>query len=308
MSSDSDSSSSTEEERSRKRAAKRTKKRSKKSTKKPTKKRKRKRQTSSSDSSSSSESDDSNAPKRKTKKAKKRRREVSSSSESSSSDSSDSSDYKKRKRKKRKKAKSKKKSKKQKKSKQKKKNKEAEVANEQQSAPTGPYTGYGVFAKFGMITKRHRYDKVDEFMTWLIDQKGIDRGTLNEKEEDRLFVEYADDYNMAKLPHLKYYNLAQWEMNNTRQEKTSTFGREEDFLRFQRKMARENQAKRVDAVRVKAMMTGLKTMNKDQRKAISRKHAPENNTFEAIRAKRQQEQKEKKARETGNPHFEDTWD
>ncbi|KAF4669779.1 hypothetical protein FOL47_002366 [Perkinsus chesapeaki] len=125
---------------------------------------------------------------RKNKKERKRR-SYSSSGSSSSDSSSDSSPREKRHKKK--------------------KHHHKKSKKEKKSAPLGAVTEQ--YGKYGVIRTEDQYEKRAEFLTWLVEVKGVDIEALSHIEERKLFEDFVEDYNTATMPSKKYYDIPAWE-------------------------------------------------------------------------------------------------
>lgn len=66
------------------------------------------------------------------------------------------------------------------------------------------------FGKYGIVKPEDQWAKQPEFFAWLAECKERDPETLAKWEERELFKEFAEDFNTATLPHVKFYNLQRW--------------------------------------------------------------------------------------------------
>ncbi|KAF4697118.1 hypothetical protein FOZ60_011791 [Perkinsus olseni] len=124
---------------------------------------------------------------RKDRKKERRRRSYSVSS--SGSDYSDDSSPKKRR--------------------HKKKHHHKKAKKEKKNAPLGAVTEQ--YGKYGIIRNEDQYKKRAEFLTWLVEVKGVDIEALSHVEERKLFEDFVEDYNTATMPSKKYYDIEAWE-------------------------------------------------------------------------------------------------
>lgn len=262
--SDTEESSSEDDRVSKKRSSKEKKrsksdrkhdKKSKKKRRKHDDDRKRKKRKKYSDDESSDD-EDSHREKKRRKKHKKskhrRRREDDDDSSSSSDESSDSH--------RRKSKKSKKKRKKDSKSKS------------EQSSHNDQMGGFG---KYGIIKEsdlRTSTKVKRNFEIWMEEVKGIPQGTNVPKwEMTECFKEYAEDYNTATLPHMKYYDYDKWEMeeyNKKKEESKSKKGAISDEFQFQeerKKKAEEKRRKELDMVRSTMSKEKIEEMKRQSR-------------------------------------------
>lgn len=264
--------SSSDEERETKKHSSRDKKRSKsdrKHEKKSKKKRKkydrdddrrRKKQKKYSSDDGSSDDEDSHREKKRRKKHKKskhRKRRSDDDSSSSSDESSDSYHRKKKSKKKR--------SKKDSKSKSSDKTKSSSFSNDQM----GGFGKYGIIKESDLRTST----KVQRnFEIWLEEVKGIPQGSNVAKwEMTENFKEYAEDYNTATLPHVKYYDYDKWELedyNKKKSESKSKKGAISDEFEFQeerKKKAEEKRRKELNMIRSTMSKEKIEEMKRQAR-------------------------------------------
>ncbi|KAF4697119.1 hypothetical protein FOZ60_011791 [Perkinsus olseni] len=130
---------------------------------------------------------------RKDRKKERRRRSYSVSS--SGSDYSDDSSPKKRR--------------------HKKKHHHKKAKKEKKNAPLGAVTEQ--YGKYGIIRNEDQYKKRAEFLTWLVEVKGVDIEALSHVEERKLFEDFVEDYNTATMPSKKSEAIApnEWEDSPT---------------------------------------------------------------------------------------------
>ncbi|KAJ3021111.1 hypothetical protein HKX48_009206 [Thoreauomyces humboldtii] len=62
----------------------------------------------------------------------------------------------------------------------------------------------------GILAESDMYRKEAEFRTWMVEVKKMSPETTDNRQMKAMFLEYAEDYNLAVLPP-KYYNLDAWE-------------------------------------------------------------------------------------------------
>jgi hypothetical protein len=192
--SDSDSSDESDRHDRKHRSRKHDKKKKKKHR---SHRREREEESGSIDSGSEQERDKDKDSRRKHghKKHKSRRRDHSSDDDSNSD--SDSHDNKRRKKHK----------------KEKKKKKHKDRSSDDKDDPTTGTT-IPVFGKYGII--KSNIDSMNKmqrsFDVWMGEVKGIPAFTGPKWELQNYFAEYAEDYNTATLPHMKYYDYEKWEL------------------------------------------------------------------------------------------------
>ncbi len=156
---------------------------------------------------------------------------------------------------------------------------------------------------YGTINSESFYEKSDEFQSWLIEVKRLNRSQLNKKEERNLFSEFVEDYNTATFPSLKYYDLAKWEKENAPKSDDAASEliglSDEEKVRVMRKR-REAEAKlKAEQARTAVMMGQLKQAKDTDSKAFAQieqrvlAETIAKPTFESI-AKRRQEEAEAK--------------
>ena len=104
-----------------------------------------------------------------------------------------------------------KKEKKSKKEKKKKKKKEKKKEKKKGGAMQGA-CDQDEFGKYGIVREADYFRKTREFEAWCAEVKKLPAFTGAKRELIELFLEYAEDYNTATMPHEKYYDLDKWEM------------------------------------------------------------------------------------------------
>ena len=115
------------------------------------------------------------------------------------------------KKKKKKDAKKKKKDKKKAKKKDKKKDKKKKKKKKKTAANAGA-CDQDRWGKYGIVRESDYFRKTREFEAWCGEIKKIPAFTGSKRDLMELFLEYAEDYNTATLPHEKFYDLDAWEM------------------------------------------------------------------------------------------------
>jgi len=68
------------------------------------------------------------------------------------------------------------------------------------------------FGKYGVVRESDYFRKTQEFEAWCAEVKGIPAFTGTKRDLMELFLEYAEDYNTATMPHQKYYDFEKWEL------------------------------------------------------------------------------------------------
>lgn len=136
-------------------------------------------------------------------------RSVSSSSDYSRDDSSSSDDDRRSKKKKRRHE-----DRKRKKDKKKKKSKSRSSEDKDDGAPS--------FGKYGILKPSDYQRKQRSFTIWLEEVKGIMSFNGPKWELQNYFKEYAEDFNTATLPHVKYYDYDKWEMEEYQKNKSES--------------------------------------------------------------------------------------
>jgi hypothetical protein len=228
----------------------------------------------------------------KRRKKHNRRRSDDYSSDSLSSSSSSSSSYysrgeedsskehRKRKRrshhekdhkkKKRKKDKKKKKSKKSKECLERESKSKSKVENDE-----GP-----VFGKYGIIKLSDLPVKQRSFNVWMEEVKGLQGFNGPKWEMQNYFKEYAEDYNTATLPHLKYYDYDKWEMEEYQKNKakaeasaSSSQKLEAAHYREQQEAARNKKAEELGLVRSLMSKEKIEEMKRKKQLQAEMAHA-----------------------------------
>lgn len=77
------------------------------------------------------------------------------------------------------------------------------------------------YGKYGVIRETDIYSKRPEFMLWAMEEKNKDVENLSRFDEKELFKTFMDEYNLAALPHKKYYDLEKYEMSKKGRERTT---------------------------------------------------------------------------------------
>ncbi|KAL6617378.1 hypothetical protein LY90DRAFT_395319 [Neocallimastix californiae] len=120
------------------------------------------------------------------------------------------------------------------------------------------------------------YSKEAEFRSWLIEVKNISFESLPTSGIKQYFAEYMEDYNTATLPHIKYYNLEKYEMEE-RKKNNPFSGYEEssgvtDILQDEKRHRQLNKSKRATAASLMMTEDQLKDLKKiyDERVAADR--------------------------------------
>jgi len=134
-------------------------------------------------------------------------------SDDESDDGKDGARDRKRAKKEKKKAKKKeKKEKKKAKKKDKKKDKKKKKSKKKDKKPTLGACDQDRFGKYGIVRESDYFRKTQEFEAWCAEVKGIPAFTGTKRDLMELFLEYAEDYNTATMPHQKYYDFEKWEL------------------------------------------------------------------------------------------------
>lgn len=134
---------------------------------------------------------------------------------------------------------------------------------------------------------------------WLEQLKNIPYGTnLSKYDTTNYFKEYAEDFNTATLPHTKYYNYEQWEMEEYTKQRKEAIGkkgainkefryREEKRLQAQEKKQQEMEMvktamslERVQEMKEQArlkteMMNAYRLGNDEKRRRLQKRLEPE---------------------------------
>jgi len=82
--------------------------------------------------------------------------------------------------------------------------------------------GAPYFGKYGFLkaSDYHKYQR--SFTVWLEEVKGIMSFNGPKWELQNYFAEYAEDFNTATLPHIKYYDYDKWEMEEYQKSKAAS--------------------------------------------------------------------------------------
>ncbi|KAF9234189.1 hypothetical protein BU15DRAFT_52917 [Melanogaster broomeanus] len=67
------------------------------------------------------------------------------------------------------------------------------------------------WGKYGIINDSNFYDKIQEFRTWLLEERKLNPEALSKDQERKEFSVFVEDYNTATLPHEKYYHMEAYE-------------------------------------------------------------------------------------------------
>jgi hypothetical protein len=78
------------------------------------------------------------------------------------------------------------------------------------------------FGKYGILKASDFHKKQRSFTVWMEEVKGILSFTGPKWELQEYFKEYAEDFNTATLPHIKYYDYDKWEMEEYQKNKLKT--------------------------------------------------------------------------------------
>merc|ERR1711865_909125 len=76
-----------------------------------------------------------------------------------------------------------------------------------------------VFGQYGLIKLSDLPQKQRSFEIWMENVKGLGGFNGPKWEMHNYFKEYAEDYNTATLPHIKYYDYDKWEMEEYQKRK-----------------------------------------------------------------------------------------
>ncbi|ORX78838.1 hypothetical protein BCR32DRAFT_206417 [Anaeromyces robustus] len=121
------------------------------------------------------------------------------------------------------------------------------------------------------------YTKEAEFRCWLIEVKNISVESLPPSGMKQYFAEYMEDYNTATLPHIKYYNLDKYEMeerkkNNPWDDFHGESSSMTDILQDEKRHRQLNKSKRATASSIMMTEDQLKDLKKiyDERVAADR--------------------------------------
>lgn len=266
------STSSSERHHKRRRHRKKKHRTSKKESKKHHRHRRHRKSSYSSDDNDDDDiSSSSSSVRRKKPKHRKRKKEKHDSDDSYDSESSTSSSRRDRKRRKKHR-----KSKKDKKSRKKKSRNEKESSKarndndaQEKNIAKNSFGMYGIVKEsdFRTSTKVKR-----NFEIWLEEVKGVPQGTNVPKWElSESFKEYAEDFNTATLPHIKYYDYDKWEMEEykkKKEESESKKGAKSDEFQYQeerRKQAEDKRRKELDLVRITMSKNKIEEMKRQSR-------------------------------------------
>jgi hypothetical protein len=152
--------------------------------------------------------------------------------------------------------------------------KEKKSKGQKRSKDTREVDDRPVFGKYGIIKLSDMPTKQRSFEIWLEQVKGIPGFTGPKWELQNYFKEYAEDYNTATLPHIKYYDYDRWEMDEyTRNKKakmeassSAASSKEAVFQQEQRDLTRNKQKEGLDLV--KSMMNKEKIEEMKRQKQL----------------------------------------
>lgn len=129
--------------------------------------------------------------------------------------------------------------------------------------------GRPVFGKYGVIKLSDMPTKQRSFELWLEQVKGLPAFNGPKWELQNYFKEYAEDYNTATLPHIKYYDYDKWEMDEYNRNKQKAMAddapassKEALFQQEQRELSRHKQSAGFDLIK--------STMNKEKIQEMKR--------------------------------------
>lgn len=103
----------------------------------------------------------------------------------------------------------------------KKRKKEKKRKKDKPAASLAP-DGAATFGKYGILKPSDYYKQQRSFEIWMAEVKGIPSFTGPKWELQNYFAEYCEDYNTATMPHVKYYNYDEWEMNQYKEQQQET--------------------------------------------------------------------------------------
>jgi len=67
------------------------------------------------------------------------------------------------------------------------------------------------WGKHGIINESDLYSKIQEFRTWLLEERKINPEAISKDQEKKEFSKFVEDFNTATLPHEKYYHMEAYE-------------------------------------------------------------------------------------------------
>ncbi|KAL3925804.1 MAG: hypothetical protein SGILL_000152 [Bacillariaceae sp.] len=111
-------------------------------------------------------------------------------------------------------------------------------------------------------------NKQRTFEIWLEEVKKLPGFNGPKWEVQNYFKEYAEDFNTATLPHIKYYDYDKWEMEEYQKQKSQAetsegaSAKEALFLREQQEKVKSKRAEGFDLIKT--------TMNKDKMEEMKR--------------------------------------
>ncbi len=129
------------------------------------------------------------------------------------------------------------------------------------------------FGKYGIVRESDFHKKQRSFQQWLADVKGIpiSSGNIPKGEMMEYFREYAEDFNTATLPHIKYYDFDTWEMEDYERQKSKNKAIsvvKSDEWEYQEEQRRKAKAKQ--EAELNRIKTGLMGRNRDQLEDMKR--------------------------------------
>eukprot|EP00890_Picochlorum_soloecismus_P002744 jgi/Picsp_1/3470/NSC_06308-R1_nucleic acid binding len=129
----------------------------------------------------------------------------------------------------------------------------------------GKRAGQERYGKYGVIRETDIYSKRPEFMLWSMEEKNKDVENLSRFDEKELFKTFMDEYNLATLPHKKYYDLERYEMSKkSRERKTGNTERMVFDDEAERRKEIEEQRLKEKDERLRQAYTELKSSSKAQ--------------------------------------------
>jgi hypothetical protein len=132
--------------------------------------------------------------------------------------------------------------------------------------------GPPVFGQYGVIKLSDLPQKQRTFNVWLEEVKGLPGFNGPKYELHNLFKEYAEDYNTATLPHIKYYDYEKWELEEYNKAKaaassaSSSHGKEVAYMLEQQEAARKKREQEFGLVR--SMMSKEKIEEMKRKKEL----------------------------------------
>ena len=111
------------------------------------------------------------------------------------------------------------------------------------------------------------------FEMWLVEVKGIASFSGPKGELLSYFSEYAEDYNTATLPHVKYYDYDKWEMEDYAKKKREaedaavgggSKARSDEFKHREKMRRREEEKRRAEVELMRATVSAKREEMKGQ--------------------------------------------